>query len=486
MPLVNRVLPSEPIPTLEAYLAAGGGEGLENARELQPSEVIEVVEASGLRGRGGAGFPTGRKWRTVFANASDLVPTTVVVNAAEGEPGTFKDRTLLARTPYAVIEGALIAARAVGARRVVLGTKPGRPAEHARLSAAIREIVEIGMHEGIELDVFEGPHEYLYGEETALLESLGGAPPFPRVAPPYRRGVGALDEPLEHFDSSQPAAITELAGPTDATEAPPALVDNVETLANLPGIFSNGVDWFRELGTDASPGTVVCTVTGSVVRAGVGEVPMGTSLQEVIDLVGGGARRGRRIRAVLSGVSNAFVTEAGLFTPLTYESMASIGAGLGSCGFLVLDDRDDLTAVVAGASRFLAVESCGQCVPCKRDGRALAELLAAVARSGADEEALDEIRSRVATIADGARCSLATQHQVIVNSLLSAYTTEVEAHLRGTAAPADPVLVAELLDISDGKAVLDESHARKQPDWSYDEVDSGQSPADRRHELSPR
>jgi NADH:ubiquinone oxidoreductase subunit F (NADH-binding) len=484
MPIVNRVLPTEPVPSLEAYLAAGGGEGLENARELRPSEVIEVVEASGLRGRGGAGFPTGRKWRTVAANASDFVGTTVVVNAAEGEPGTFKDRTLLAMTPYSVIEGALVAAHAVGAGRIVFATKPGRATEHARLTAAIAEIVAVGMHEGVELDVFEGPHEYLYGEETALLESLGGAPPFPRVAPPYRRGVGALEEPVGEFDSSQPAARAEMAGPTDATEAPPALVDNVETLANLPGIMSNGVDWYRQLGTDSSPGTIVCTVTGSVIRAGVGEVPMGTSLQEVIDLIGGGARRGRRVRAVLSGVSNAFITEAGLFTPLTYESMASIGSGLGSCGFLVFDDTDDLTAAVAGVSRFLAVESCGQCVPCKQDGRVLAELLAAVARSDADDDVIDEIRSRVATVADSARCSLATQHQIVVNSLLTAFPSEVEAHIRGRAAAAEPMLVAELLDLSGGTAVLDERHARKQPDWSYDEIDSGQSPADRRHELS--
>jgi NADH:ubiquinone oxidoreductase subunit F (NADH-binding) len=486
MPLHHRVLPQQPVPTLEAYLAAGGGEGLENARALRPSEVIEVIEASGLRGRGGAGFPTGRKWRTVAANASDLAPTTVVVNAAEGEPGTYKDRTLLAATPYAVIEGALVAAHAVGASRVVLATKPDRGAEHARLRTAIAEVVAVGMHEGVEIDLFEGPHEYLYGEETALLESLGGAPPFPRVAPPYRRGVGELDEPVGEFEAGVPAATAEMAGPTDSTDAAPALVDNVETLANVPGIMNNGVDWFRELGTVESPGTIVCTVSGSVMRAGVGEVPMGTSLQDVIDLIGGGPRRGRRIRAVLSGVSNAFVTDASLFTPLTYEAMASIGSGLGSCGFIVFDDTDDLTAVVAGVSRFLAVESCGQCVPCKQDGRALADLLASVARSEADETDLERIRSHVATVADGARCYLATQHQVVVQSLLAGYGGEVEAHIRRRADPAEPVLVAELVDITDGAATIDARHAQKQPDWSYDAVDSGQSPADRRHELSSR
>jgi NADH:ubiquinone oxidoreductase subunit F (NADH-binding) len=484
MPILHRILPEQPVPSLEAYLAAGGGEGLENARQLRPSEVIEVVEASGLRGRGGAGFPTGRKWRTVAENTSDLVATTVVVNAAEGEPGTYKDRTILETTPYSVIEGALIAARAVGASRVVFATKPGRVADRARLDAAIAEVIGVGMDEGVELDVFEGPHEYLYGEETALLESLSGAPPFPRIAPPYRRGVGEIDDADREFDATEPAAAAEMAGPTNETEAPPALVDNVETLANLPGIMSNGVDWFREVGTVASPGTIVCTVTGSVDHAGVGEVAMGTPLIDVIDSIGGGPRRGRRVRAVLSGVSNALIPESALLTPLTYEAMASIGSGLGSCGFIVFDDADDLTAAVAGVSRFLAIESCGQCVPCKRDGRAIAELLASIARSEADELAMDQLRDLVSTVADGARCYLATQHQVVVDSLLAGYAGEVEAHIRGRATATDPLLVAELVDITNGAATVEERHARKQPDWSYDDVDSGQSPADRRHELS--
>jgi NADH:ubiquinone oxidoreductase subunit F (NADH-binding) len=231
----------------------------------------------------------------------------------------------------------------------------------------------------------------------------------------------------------------------------------------------------------------VCTVTGSVTRAGVGEVAMGTTLQEVLDEIGGGTRRGRRVRAVLSGVSNALITGDDLATPLTYEAMAAIGSGLGSCGFIVFDDNDDITSAVAGVSRFLAVESCGQCTACKQDGRGLAERLGALARSDADERVVDEIRALAGTVTDGARCYLATQHQAVVASLLDRFDGEVVSHVRGSAPGVEPMLVAELLRIDDdGSAVIDERHARKQPDWSYDEIDSGQSPADRRHELSTR
>jgi NADH-quinone oxidoreductase subunit F len=479
----HRVLPAHPFVTLDEYFTAGGGIGLENARELLPGDVIDELDDAGLRGRGGAGFPTGRKWRTVAANASEVTPATVVVNGAEGEPGTFKDRSILMANPYAVIEGALIAAHAVGAARVVFAVKPDRGPGVARLRAAIDEMVEVKLHEGVELDVFEGPHAYLYGEETALLESLGGAPPFPRVAPPYRRGVGELDEPGAHFDDSVPAADAAMAGPTDATDAPPALVDNVETLANVPGILAHGATWFRMVGTDASPGTIVCTVSGSVAHAGVGEVAMGTPLADVIDDIGGGPRRGRSLKAVLSGVSNALIPAEALGTALTYEAMQAAGSGLGSCGFLVFDDSDDIAAAVAGVSRFLAIESCGQCTACKQDGRALADLLAGLARNDQATDVLDAVRGHASTITDGARCYLATQHQVVVTSLLDRFAADVHAHIDGTTAATDPMLIAELVVIEDGQVVIDQAHARKQPDWSYDELDSGQSPADRRDEL---
>ena len=267
MPLVNRVLPAEPVTSLDDHRARGGLVALEAVRSTGGDVALAELEASGLRGRGGAGFPTGTKWRSVAANRSDLEPTTVVVNGAEGEPGTFKDRAILAADPYQVVEGALIAALVVGADRVVFGVKPSSGEPVARLRAAIGEVGKAGEDGGVDLEVFEGPSEYLYGEETALLETIEGRPPLPRVAPPYRRGIDDLGG--GPASSGLPAAV-DLAGPGDETEGAPALVDNVETLANVPWILARGASWFREMGTEDSPGTIVCTVTGSTARAGVG------------------------------------------------------------------------------------------------------------------------------------------------------------------------------------------------------------------------
>src|SRR6476659_1759028 len=248
-----RVLDPEPVQSLDAWIAAGGGKALEAAASVGAETVIETIEASGLRGRGGAGFPTGTKWRTVAANRSTTLPSTVVVNGAEGEPGSFKDRLILRRNPYRVIEGALIAAGAIGADRVIIAVKASFEAEVARLRVAVDEIRQAGwVDESIEMSVFEGPSEYLYGEETALLEVIDGRSPFPRVAPPFRHGVDEIGE-----DTSE-AAETDMAGPGAGEAAPPTLVNNVETMANVARIVLEGPDWFRSVGTDASPGTIVC------------------------------------------------------------------------------------------------------------------------------------------------------------------------------------------------------------------------------------
>jgi NADH:ubiquinone oxidoreductase subunit F (NADH-binding) len=410
-----------------------------------------------------------------------VLPTTVVVNAAEGEPGTFKDRTIIRIDPYQVLEGALIAARVVGARRVIVATKRGFAREVTRLRAAITEVTAAGWCDDVTIDVFEGPHSYLYGEETALLETVDGRFPFPRIAPPWREGV---DEVVEHDDDvatgSGLSAHVEMATADGETAAPPALVDNVETLANVAHILARGADWFRTEGTDQSPGTIVCTITGATQRHGVGEVLMGTTLRDAIEEIGGGTRPGRRIRGVLPGVSNAIIPADALDTPLSYEAMAAMGSGLGSAGFIVFDDADDVVAVTAAASRFLGVESCGQCTPCKLDGVRISELLDAARESRLAPNQLDELRSRVTTVADSARCSLATQHQVLATSLFDTYAEDLADHAAGLGTPvAPPYLVAELVDIVDGVAEYDARHRQKQPDWSYDAADSGELPAAR-------
>jgi NADH:ubiquinone oxidoreductase subunit F (NADH-binding) len=256
-------------------------------------------------------------------------------------------------------------------------------------------------------------------------------------------------------------------------------------MANVPGIVLEGADWFRGIGTDESPGTIVCTVTGAVDHAGVGEVALGTPLREAIEVIAGGARPGHTITAVLSGVSNALVPAADLETPLTYEAMAAVGSGLGCGAFIVFDDETDFTALAAGVSRFLAVESCGQCTPCKQDGLALAELFEAICHSDADDAALGAIDDRLTTVADSARCNLASQYQAVLRSILADHGDQVSAHARGAVEPADVTLVAPIVDLADGVATLEESHLAKQPDWSYDAVWSGRTPADLREGEAP-
>ena len=470
MATITRVLDPEPVPDLEAYRRAGGERGLDAARKLGPGATIEEVEASGLRGRGGAGFPTGRKWATVAANEPGARRASVVVNASEGEPGSFKDRMLLRRNPYRIIEGAVIAAEAVDAENIVFALKASFKTELERLRSALAEVEQAGWTDR-PMTICEGPAEYLFGEETALLEVVDGREPFPRIAPPYRHGVDDVGrDPVS-------AAGSVMASPGGQTPAAPTLVNNAETMANIPGILAEGAAWFRQVGTDESPGTIVCTVSGGGRRAGVAEFEMGTPLREVIETIGG---PGAPITAVLSGVANPFLPADKLDTPLSYGAMQAAGSGLGAAGFLVFSDADDLAAVAAGVSRFLAVESCGQCTPCKQDGLAIADILTRTvcgeARPGDDEE----LASRVSTVGDEARCALAGQQQTVIGSLLSLFPDAVQAHFEDAAAPDDPVLIASLVDITDdGRAIVDEGHRNKQPDWTFDEIYSGKSPADR-------
>ena len=476
----RRVLWPKTIETLQEYVDRRGGAGLEAARRMSAEELISELEASGLRGRGGAGFPTGRKWRTMVENRSTEEPTTVVVNGAEGEPGTFKDRSILRRCPYHVIEGALIAARAVGADHIVFGLKKSFAREVALVRGAINEVKAAGWAEGIHFEVFEGPDEYLYGEETALLEAIDGRFPFPRLAPPFRRGVERHSKRAAGAASgSGVSSRVELAGPQDELVAPPALVDNVETLANVPRIMARGARWYRTLGTEKSPGTITVTVTGASRRHGVAEVMMGTTLRKVIQMVGGGARPGHRIKGVLPGVANGIIPAELLDTPVTYEHLSEIGSGLGSAGFIVLDETVDMPALAAGVSRFLGVESCGQCTPCKLGGLELAELLRTVSLSEAGDHHLEQAATRAATVSDRARCYLAHQHQVVMQSIMQRYSHEFEAHVAGTIGPVEPYLIAELIDIEDGVAQVDERFLEKQPDWSFDETSTGKNPADR-------
>lgn len=450
----ERLLSGAPVTTLEQWIERGGGRGLDAAREMGSEALVATVESSGLRGRGGAGFPTATKWRTVLEYAEPL-STPVVVNGAEGEPGTFKDRTILRHNPYQTVEGALIAASAVGAEWIIFGLKASFERELVSLRRAIDEITAAGWADGLTIDVKLGPDSYLFGEETALLEVIDGREPFPRVAPPWRQGV----------DERGPLA--------------PTLVNNVETVSNLPELVARGPEWFRSEGTEQSPGTIVCTISGSVQRDSVGEVPMGTTLRDAITIIGGGPKKGREVVAVLSGVSAAVLTADKLDTPLTYEDMTAAGGSLGSCGFLVFDDATDFVAVAHGVARFLAVESCGQCTPCKQDGKLIAERLDQLRRSEAQSDDLDVVLEKLETVTEGARCFLAQQHQTVVGSIIAEFHGQFRAHADATTEAAESYPIAEILDLQGDAVLIDEQQLRKQPDWTYDDVDSGTSPADR-------
>lgn len=471
MTLVHRVLDAEPVADLAAYLAAGGGQALAIAAVTEPDDLIGAITDAGLRGRGGAGFRTGIKWRTVADSRGAVEPTAVIVNAAEGEPGTFKDRAIIRRNPYRVLEGALIAARAVGAPEVIVATKASFRPEIRRLRAAIAEFAAEGLHD-IEMRIVEGPSDYLFGEESALLEVVEGRYPFPRVTPPYRRG---LDDP--NMSSGNSSAWVALAGEGRNLEAP-ALIDNVETMANVAGIILNGPDWFRQVGTAESPGTIVCTITGDTERHGVGEFSMGTPLWEVIEALGGGPRPGRTLVAAISGTANSVLEATQFDTPLSYEGLGSIGSGLGTGGFIVFDDLTDLVAVAQGVARFLAVESCGQCTPCKSDGLAIAQLLDTVRTSTATPETLAELTQRFARVEDGARCALASQQRVAVASLAELGRESVEQHLTHSIDEAGRFLIAPIVDLVHGRAVVDSTHIDKLPDWSYGGQNSGTVPAE--------
>ncbi len=471
----HRVLPLEPYATLAAYLAAGGGAGLSDARAVTADVVLDELEASGLRGRGGAGFPTATKWRTVAAYASGVLRTSVVVNAAEGEPGTFKDRAILRANPYAVIEGALIAARVVGSHSITIAVKRRFVDELARLRAAVEEVQVAGWSDGIVIEIVEGPSEYLFGEETGLLEAIDGRPPFPRIAPPWRRGL--VEVVLDRSDlgsGSGLAGEVQMASEASSSIAPPALVNNVETMANVPAIIAKGAAWFRSVGTDDSPGTVICTVSGAGRSPSVIEVAFGEPLREVLDhaiVVNDDIEvTGRRpILAVLMGVSNAILTAEHLDTPITHEDMKRAGSGLGSASFIVVEEGTDPLAVAAGVSRFLAVESCGQCTPCKQGGLAVYESLRSMlvqGGTGRDRVAVDRL---LGTLTDGARCNLATQHQLVVRSILDTFDDEIRTHLQPGHTSGVPVLITELMSLDDGPESVDGSFLSKRADWTFND-----------------
>jgi NADH:ubiquinone oxidoreductase subunit F (NADH-binding) len=455
--MTNFLLPDQPIGSLHEYLERGGSIGLQEAVRIGPRATIEMIRQSGLRGRGGAGFPTGRKWDTVASQDSGR--RYVVCNGAEGEPGTFKDRTLMRRNPYQLVEGVIIAAFAVGAIEAYIACKTSFEAEIDAVSRAARELQEAGICHDCPVLIVGGPEEYLFGEEKALLEVIEGRPPLPRLLPPYEVGLFASVP-----DSGWEAGARR--GSVD--DANPTLVNNVETLSNVPHILAKGADWFRSMGTPDSPGTQVCTVVGDVVRPGVAEVELGTPLGEVIRLVGGGVADDRQVKAVFSGVSNRVVTADDLDVPLSYEGFQAIASGMGAAGFIVYDDTACMVEVARMFSKFLYVESCGQCPSCKLGSAEITDRLTRLEGGTADGTTVAAIEGWLQRVTDGNRCYLPVQERDVVASILNAFKDEVAEHLDQGGCPRPRVMpFPKIVDLDGGRVVYDESYYRKQPDWTY-------------------
>jgi NADH:ubiquinone oxidoreductase subunit F (NADH-binding) len=420
--MVTSILLSDvPVRDVDAYRALGGGAAIETADRMGPDGVIRAIRESGLRGRGGAGFPTGVKWAGM--RGADADRRFVVCNAAEGEPGTFKDRWLIRSNPYQLLEGLAVGALAVGAERIIIGIKRKSTVEIERLQTAAAEMEEAGLLGATPVDLALGPDDYLFGEEKALLEVIEGHDPLPRLYPPYVVGLHAEG---------------------DATN--PALVNNVETISNVPHILRHGADWFRSFGTEQSPGTMVFTVGGDVRREGVVELEMGTPLSFLLYAVGQGFRAGRRPKLITSGVSNRPLTLRDIDTPLSFEALQAIDSGLGSGGFVAYDDTVCVVQVAAALSAFLFRGSCGQCPPCKLGTEAITERFTRLAIGGGDIGDVEEIAAWVLRVTDSNRCGLGAGQRAFARGILDEFADELAHHVDGDPCASSRTVVAPLIE----------------------------------------
>jgi NADH:ubiquinone oxidoreductase subunit F (NADH-binding) len=420
----------------------GGCRALAKALSLPRREIVDVVKSSGLRGRGGGGFPTGLKWEGLLQTEG---ATYLVCNGAEGEPATFKDRLLIRRNPYQLLEGVAIAAYATGAIAAYVAVKEAFEQEARALDKAMAEMGERDLLGAVPMQLHLGPDEYLFGEEKALMEVLEGKEPMPRMMPPYMHGL--FGEPY----------------------APnPTVSNNVETLFNVPPIVEWGPEWFRSVGTERSPGTMVLTLVGDVKRPGVYEVPLGTPLRVFLNDIGGGPRDSRELKAVVPGSSHPVITPALFDTPMDFDALSEAGSGLGT-GFTAYDDTACMVRVAHTFSNFLYVESCAQCNPCKLHSGDITDRLARLETGQATEEDLERILEGCNKVTDGQRCYLATAESVLVQSLVKQFIGEFAAHIDSGCPLPREIPLPKLIDFDEaiGRFVYDKRYPLKRPDWTY-------------------
>ena len=400
------------------YIAVDGYQALGKAlTEMTPQEIIDVMKASGLRGRGGAGFPTGVKWQ--FEKDQPGNEKYVICNADEGDPGAFMDRSILEGDPHAIIEGMAIMAYAVGAHKGYVYIRAEYPIAVNRLRIALDQARELGFlgnnifdsKFNFDIEIRLGAGAFVCGEETALIASIEGKRGMPSPKPPFPAVAGVWGKPTS--------------------------INNVETLANVAQIINKGAEWYASIGTEKSKGTKVFALGGNIVNTGLVEVPMGTTLREIVFDIGGGCPNGKKFKAVQTGgPSGGCLTEKELDTPIDYENLIAAGSMMGSGGMIVLDEDNCMVDVAKFYMEFICDESCGKCSPCRIGTKRLLEMLTKITEGEGTMEMLDEMEELCAEIKDTALCGLGQTAPNPILSTLKNFREEYEAHILQKKCPA--------------------------------------------------
>ncbi|WP_010665319.1 NADH-ubiquinone oxidoreductase-F iron-sulfur binding region domain-containing protein [Marinilabilia salmonicolor] len=403
---------------IDEYIARDGYSALGTILdEMTPEEAIKVVKDSGLRGRGGGGFPTGLKWEITLKSESEQ--KYVVCNADEGDPGAFMDRSILEGDPHSVLEAMAICGYCIGADAGLIYIRAEYPLAIKRLKIAIEQARDYGLFGkdifgsgfNFDVEIRYGAGAFVCGEETALIHSMEGLRGEPTVKPPFPSVSGYKGKPTN--------------------------VNNVETFANIPAIFLKGADWFRKIGTEKSPGTKVFALAGKVNNVGLIEVPMGTTLREVIFDIGGGIKGGKKFKAVQTGgPSGGCLTVNHLDLPIDYDSLIASGSMMGSGGMIVMDEDDCMVSMAKFYLDFTVEESCGKCSPCRIGNKRLYELLEKITLGKGDEGDLTRLRNLANVIKDTALCGLGQTSPNPVLSTMDNFPEEYEAHVKESKCPA--------------------------------------------------
>ncbi len=405
---------------LRTYRADGGYTALKKVFDMKPDEVIDLVKASGLRGRGGAGFPAGLKWS--FVPKESEKPKYLCVNADEGEPGTFKDRYIMVDDPHALIEGALICCYAIQAHAAYIYVRGEFKEPMNRLTEAINEartaklVGKNIMDSGFDAEVYvhSGAGSYVCGEETALIESNEGHRGMPRLKPPF------------------PAVVGLFGGPT--------VINNVETLACLPHIVNKGADWFVKLGSEKNAGTKLYGVSGHVNKPGLYELPMGTPLREIIYEVCGGIRGDRELKGVIPGGSSCPVLLPDeIDVKMDFDSLAAIGSMLGSGGIIVMDDTTCMVAAIARLGKFYAHESCGQCTPCREGVTWISKILNRIEAGEGKDGDIELLLELCDNVQGNTVCPLGDACAMPVRAFVQKFRSEFEDHIKAGKCTVGPI-----------------------------------------------